>query len=104
MKQVHAIALAVLTGLTLATSGCAVTRGQETTGTYVDDSTITASVKTKLLEDKRTGGLSIEVTTLRGTVALAGFAKSQNEKEVAGMLARDTKGVREVHNDLLVRP
>ena len=104
MKQTRAIALAILTGITVITSGCAVWRGQENVGTYVDDKTITASVKAKLIEDKRTGGLSINVSTLQGTVELSGFAKSQQEKDVAGMLARDTKGVREVHNNLLVRP
>jgi len=63
MKQVRAITLAVLTGITLIASGCAVTRGQESVGSYIDDKTITASVKTKLLEDKTTGGLSINVDT-----------------------------------------
>jgi hypothetical protein len=29
----------------LTTTGCAVSRGQETTGAYIDDSTITATVK-----------------------------------------------------------
>jgi osmotically-inducible protein OsmY len=104
MKNVRSITLAVLTGLTLLTSGCAIWRGQEDAGAYVDDKSITASVKTKLIEDKRTGGLSISVSTLKGTVELSGFAKSQQEKDVAGMIARDTKGVHEVHNNLLVRP
>ena len=104
MKNVRAITLAVLTGITLISSGCAVMRGQETTGNYIDDKTITASVKTKLLEDKNTGGLSINVDTLNGTVSLAGFAKSQMEKDQAAAIARNTKGVREVHNNLIVRP
>ena len=95
MKNVRAITLAVLTGITLISSGCAIMRGQETTGAYIDDKTITASVKTKLLEDKNTGGLSINVDTLNGTVSLGGFAKSQMEKDTAGALARNTKGVRE---------
>ena len=104
MKHVRAITLAVMTGLTLVASGCAITRGQSTVGSYVDDKTITASVKTKLLEDKTTGGLSINVDTLNGTVSLGGFAKSQMEKDQAGAIARNTKGVREVHNNLIVRP
>jgi len=104
MKQVRAITLAVLTGITLIASGCAVTRGQESVGSYIDDKTITASVKTKLLEDKTTGGLSINVDTLNGTVSLGGFAKSQAEKDQAGAIARNTKGVRELHNNLIVRP
>ena len=104
MKHVRAITLAVMTGLTLVASGCAITRGQSTVGSYVDDKTITAAVKTKLLEDKSTGGLSINVDTLNGTVSLGGFAKSQMEKDQAGAIARNTKGVREVHNNLIIRP
>ena len=104
MKRTHSIALAILTGITLATSGCAVWRGQETVGSYVDDKAIATSVKAKLLEDKSTGGLSINVDSLNGTVALSGFAKSQNEKDAAGRIAANTTGVREVRNNLVVRP
>ena len=104
MKQTRAIALAILTGLTLVTTGCAVTRGQTDVGTYVDDRTIGTSVKAKLLEDKTTGGLSINVDTLNGTVSLSGFAKSQAEKDQAGRIAASTKGVKEVRNNLVVRP
>jgi len=104
MFKTRAIALAILTGAVLATSGCAVWRGQTDTGQYVQDREISTSVKAKLLEDKRTGGMSINVDTLNGTVALSGFAKSQDEKNVAGQLAANTKGVREVRNNLIVRP
>jgi osmotically-inducible protein OsmY len=104
MKQARAIALAVLTGLTLVTSGCAVMRGQTDAATYVDDRTITTAVKAKLIEDKTTGGLSINVDTLNGAVALSGFAKSAAEKQQAENIARSTKGVREVRNNLVVRP
>jgi osmotically-inducible protein OsmY len=37
-------------------------------------------------------------------VALSGFAKSTNEKSRAEDIARTTKGVRLVHNNLVVRP
>lgn len=104
MKHARAIALAVLTGITLASSGCAVMRGQTDVGTYVDDRTITTAVKAKLIEDRTTGGLSINVDTLNGAVALSGFAKSQAEKDQAGVIARNTRGVREVRNNLVVRP
>ncbi|MBI5275560.1 MAG: BON domain-containing protein [Burkholderiales bacterium] len=104
MKHTRAIALAILTGLTLGVSGCAVMRGQTDAATYVDDRTITTAVKAKLIEDKRTGGLSINVDTLNGEVALSGFAKSNEEKMVAGDIARTTRGVRGVRNNLVVRP
>jgi osmotically-inducible protein OsmY len=104
MKQTRAIAFAILTGVTLVSSGCAVWRGQVDGGQYVDDRAITTSVKAKLIEDKSTGGLSINVDTMNGTVALSGFAKSQQEKDAAGRIASTTKGVREVRNNLVVRP
>lgn len=104
MKHTRAIALAILTGLTLVTSGCAVMRGQTDAATYVDDRAITTAVKAKLIEDKSTGGLSINVDTLNGEVALSGFAKSQTEKDQAGRIAASTKGVRAVRNNLVVRP
>ncbi len=104
MKHARALALAALTGLTLLATGCAVMRGQETVGSYIDDGAITASVKARLLEDKTTGGLSINVDTLQGTVALSGFAKSAAEKSQAEAIARSVKGVKDVRNNLIVRP
>jgi len=37
-------------------------------------------------------------------VQLSGFAKSQQEKDRAGELARSVKGVTQVHNNLVVKP
>jgi len=104
MNYRHAIAIAILAGATLAGTGCAVTRGQESAGAYVDDKVIATTVKAKLLEDKTVGGMSVNVDSLNGTVALSGFAKSNAEKAQAEYLARNTKGVREVKNNLIVRP
>ena len=86
------------------TAGCAVTRGQETVGAYVDDTAITTAVKAKMAEDKSVAATSISVETLNGTVQLSGFAKSQNEKNTAGEIARTTKNVRDVRNNIVVRP
>ena len=104
MKHTRAIAFAILTGVTLVSTGCAVMRGQTDAGTYVDDRAISTAVKAKLLEDKMVGGMSINVDVLNGSVALSGFAKSSAEKAQAEALARNTKGVREVRNNLVVRP
>jgi hyperosmotically inducible periplasmic protein len=104
MKYIRAIALAALAGATVLTSGCAVMRGQESAGAYVDDAAITTAVKAKFVEDKTVDAASIKVETLNGTVALSGFAKSNAEKSQAEYLARNTRGVREVRNSLAVRP
>lgn len=104
MKYTRAIAFAVLAGATILGTGCAVVRGQETVGAYVDDVAITTAVKAKFVEDKSVDAAAIKVETLNGTVALSGFAKSSTEKAQAEYLARNTKGVREVRNNITVRP
>ena len=47
--------------------------------------------------------MAISVETLKGTVQLAGFAKSFEEKAMAEKLARETSGVVAVRNDIAVR-
>ena len=97
--------IAAAIALTLVTAaGCAVTRGQQTAGAYIDDTAITASVKTRMLDDERVAGTSVTVETLNGTVMLSGFAKSQAEKDAAGSIARKVDGVRAVKNEITVRP
>ncbi len=103
MKYARALAFAALAGATILSTGCAVVRGQETAGAYVDDAAITTSVKAKFVEDKTVDAGAIKVETLNGTVALSGFAKSSAEKAQAEFIARNTKGVREVRNNIIVR-
>ena len=55
-----------------------------------------------LLSD--TVAASVNVDSLNGTVSLSGFAKSSAEKNQAGYIARNTSGVREVINNMVVRP
>ncbi len=88
----------------LAASGCAVTRGQESVGAYIDDSGITTLVKSRFFEDKDVAGTSISVETLNGTVMLSGFAKSSLERNKAETIARGVKGVKSVRNEIAIRP
>ncbi len=88
----------------LAASGCAVTRGQETVGAYIDDAGITTLVKSRFFEDKDVAGTSISVETLNGTVMLSGFAKSSLERNKAETIARGVKGVKSVKNEIAIRP
>ena len=104
MKLTKALAIAILAGATLAGTGCSVVRGQETAGGYVDDAGITTAIKSKFVEDKTVDAAAINVHTLNGTVQLSGFAKSANEKQRAETIARNTRGVRTVHDDIIVRP
>ena len=104
MKYARALAFAAIAGITVVTAGCSVARHQQTVGSYVDDAAITTAVKAKMTEDKTVSASSISVETLNGTVQLSGFAKSQAEKNQAEVLARSAKNVRDVRNNIVVRP
>jgi hyperosmotically inducible protein len=88
----------------LTAAGCAVTRGQESVGAYVDDSAITSSVKARFVENTVVDASSITVETMKGTVMLSGFAKNAAEKSTAETIAMKVPGVVGVKNQIAVRP
>lgn len=102
IRQTLAVTVAAVALLTAA--GCAVTRGQETVGAYVDDATITTQVKGRFVENKEVDAASIHIETLNGTVLLSGFAKSATEKVTAEQIARKVNGVKSVRNEIAIRP
>ena len=73
-----------------------------TVGQTIDDATITASVKAKLLADERTKGFDINVDTLKGVVTLTGGADSEASREAAAKIAAGTQGVKGVNVKLIV--
>lgn len=99
-----ALALTVSAAALVTLPGCAVTRGQESVGAYVDDASITTAVKAKMVENKDVDAAAIKVETLNGTVMLSGFAKNETERATAERIARDTKGVKSVKNAITVKP
>jgi len=98
------LAAMVAAAALIVTSGCAVTRGQETTGAYIDDATISTQVKAKMVEDKNVDAAAIKVDTLNGEVMLSGFAKNSVEKNTAESIAMKVHGVKSVKNQIVVRP
>jgi len=90
--------------LLITASGCAVTRGQESTGAYIDDSAITTSVKARFVDSASVDASAISVETMKGTVMLSGFAKNANEKSTAESIAMKVPGVVAVKNVIAVRP
>ncbi len=103
--QLRTSIASVFAVIVLATaSGCAVTRGQETVGAYVDDASITTSVKARYVDNKDVDASSIKVETLNGTVMLSGFAKNTIERTTAEDIAMKVKGVKSVKNSIAVRP
>lgn len=104
MKIRTTLAIAVTAIMMLTATGCAVQRGQESVGAYVDDAGITTLVKARFVENKQVDALSIRVETLNGTVLLSGFAKNSTERATAESIARGVKGVVAVKNEIVVRP
>ena len=96
--QAILVALAVAGGVT----GCAVTSGQESTGQYVDEATITTRVKTRFAKDPTVSAMRIKVETMKGVVQLSGNAKSQAERDQAAQLASSVPGVSSVQNNIQV--
>jgi osmotically-inducible protein OsmY len=98
------LAAAVAAVALLAASGCAVTRGQEGVGAYVDDTAITTAVKGRYVGNADVDATSIRVETLNGTVMLSGFAKNATEKTSAETIAWKVNGVKAVKNEIAIRP
>lgn len=98
------LAIAITAVMMLTATGCAVSRGQQSVGTYVDDATITTQVKARMVDNKQVDAAAISVETMKGTVMLSGFAKNSTERNTAEILAREVKGVVAVKNEIAVRP
>ena len=72
-------------------------------GQWVSDATITASVKSQLLANENTEGLSIEVDTENDVVTLSGQVSSAAERELAAQIAANTEDVARVDNAIVVK-
>ena len=103
MKRPIACHLAVLAVAILLLQACAPTATRESTGEYLDDSAITAKIKTKLLGDPMVSGFGVSVETFRGRVVLSGFLNSQAQIDRTIALAREVPGVREVQSALVIK-
>lgn len=72
--------------------------------TELSDSVITTKVKAEFAKDKAVSATHIKVDTdSNGLVTLSGTAKSQAEADKAVTIAKNTKGVTSVKNDIVVQ-
>ena len=73
-------------------------------GAFVKDSVITTKVKAKLAAKHLSTLTDIQVDTDdAGIVWLSGKAPTQDASDLAGMIAKDTDGVKNVHNGIVVQ-
>lgn len=94
--------IAMVLVLVAAVSGCRATTGK-TAGQTVDNASITASVKSRLVADKVSNLTRIDVDTNNGTVYLNGTVETPEQKTKAEQLAWQAKGVKAVVNNLQVQ-
>ena len=104
------IAVGVISVGALFATGCSKTEipvsapGATTTmGTEIDDTVVTASVKSALLGDADIKSFDFQVETRKGEVQLSGFALNQSQIDRAIELTRAVKGVKDVQNKLSLK-
>jgi osmotically-inducible protein OsmY len=93
----------ITTFFLLILASCTIFSGKETTGQYVDDSTITTKIKDAFVADPDIHVYEIHVETMQGVVQLSGFVSTQTSKNRAASLANNVRGVRSVKNNIVVR-
>ena len=71
----------------------------------VADAVITTKIKAEYAKDKTVSAMHVKVDTDdKGVVTLSGTAKSKTEADQAVKLARETKGVTSVTNNISIQP
>ena len=102
-KLQRILKLLVCIGLVTTFLGCAATETRQSTGDFVDDTTITTKVKAAIFDEPTLKSLQITVVTFKGEVQLSGFVDNAQSVKKAGEVARTVKGVTSVKNDLIVK-
>ena len=86
-----------------ATAGIAVAQ-ERSVGAAIDDATVKILVNGRLLRESDFIFTRTSVDVVEGRVLLTGVIPSQNDRDTAGRLAWEVKGVREVLNEIQVSP
>jgi osmotically-inducible protein OsmY len=101
-QQLRGWGVVVLMALMLV--GCATTSSRENTGELIDDTAITAKVKSSFVADPLLSASAIGVESTQGVVHLTGTVKSEQERHRAIQLVQGVAGVREIIvRDLVVQ-
>ncbi len=88
--------------LLLCLSACSVFSGSETSGQYVDDTTISTKVREAFVGDPQVQASQIHVETMQGVVQLSGFTSSPKSEARAVQLAREVSGVKTVKDNIVI--
>ena len=103
MKHFTRISILVAASAMLVLGGCATGGQQETTGQFIDDTTVTTRVKTAIYQDPMLKSAEINVETFKGRVQLSGFVSSYDNMDRAVMVTKAVSGVTAVGNDMRLK-
>jgi hyperosmotically inducible periplasmic protein len=78
------------------------TVGERTVGDWVDDVVISSKVRAKIVANSPIRAGDIDVGSSQGVVTLVGRVRSEATRSEVERIARDTRGVKSVSNELLV--
>lgn len=90
-------------GAMTPTAGIGTPAAGTTVGTEIDDSVVTARVKSALLADHDSKSFAIKVETRKGEVQLSGFVATQARIDNAIALTRNIEGVKSVENGMTLK-
>ncbi len=100
MSLILLMAVFVVPTVLTAAEAAVTTPAGRSAGQVIDDATITAQVKAKLLNDNITRGLAVSVKTFEGEVTLTGAVDTDQQRMKAVDIASAVAGVKKV-NDLI---
>jgi osmotically-inducible protein OsmY len=103
MKQLSRIPVFLAAVALTAMAGCSANPPQESTGQYIDDSVITAKVKSAIFNAPSLKSYEINVDTFKGRVQLSGSVSSRANIDEAVAIAHRVNGVTSVQNDMLLK-
>ena len=103
-RMKHLIGAPVALGLVILATGCAGNRYERSTGESIDDGATSTRVKSALSDDAIYKYPDVKVTTFKGRVQLSGFVDTKDQKSKAADLAKNAAGVKEVENNITVKP
>ena len=108
-RKLIALGAAFAAALSLLAAGCSreeaspAMSAKTSVGTEIDDTVLTAKVKTALLSDADIKSFDLKVETRKGAVQLSGFVESQAQVDSAMAATRAVEGVLSVENAITLK-
>lgn len=99
--MIHRLTIFVALLSIVVLAACQTATGR-TAGTYVDDGTTTAAVKSKLVGERPANLTSVGVETVNGVTYLTGVVDTPEQRLRAEQIAWQVSGVRQVVNNIQV--